>query len=78
MEISKIAMYKFWNDYVKPKHREKMELCYMNRFIVYIKTENIHVDIAKDVETKVDTLNYELERSLHEKNIKKVLGLMKD
>ena len=30
-------------------------------FIVYIKTEDIHVDIAKDVETRCDISNYELD-----------------
>ena len=35
-----------------------------NSFIVYRKTEDICVDIAKDVETRFDTSNYELERSL--------------
>ena len=33
-------------------------------FIMYIKTEDIYVDIAKDVETRFDTSNYELERPL--------------
>ena len=32
------------------------------RYIVFIKTEDIYVDIAKDVETRSDTSNYELER----------------
>ena len=33
-------------------------------FIVYIKTDDIYKDIAKDVETRFDTSNYELERPL--------------
>ena len=33
-------------------------------FIVYIKTDVIYKDIAKDVETRFDTSNYELERPL--------------
>ena len=39
LELSKILMYKFWYDYVKPKYDEKIELCYMNTdsFIVHIK-----------------------------------------
>ena len=46
--------------------------------LVYIKTEDNYVDIGKDVETRSDTSNYELERHyLKEKN-KKVTGLMKD
>ena len=33
-------------------------------FIVYIKTEDIYVYIAKDAEEKSNTSNYELDRSL--------------
>ena len=33
-------------------------------FIVYIKTKDIYVDIAKDVETRSDILNYETDRAL--------------
>ena len=29
----------------------------MNSFIVYIKTEDIYSDIAKDVDTRFDTYN---------------------
>ena len=38
LESSKIVMYEFWYDYVKPKYHEKAKLCYMNTesFIVYI------------------------------------------
>ena len=34
-----------------------------NIFIVYIKTDDIFKDIAKDVDTRFDTSNYELECS---------------
>ena len=42
---------------MKPKYGEKAELCYMDteRFIVYVKTEDIYSDIANDVETKCNT-----------------------
>ena len=46
--------------------------------IVYIKTEDIYVDIAKDFEARFDTSNYELERPLPKGKNKKVIGLMKD
>ena len=57
LELSKILMYEFWYDYVKPKYGEKAKLCYMdtNSFIVYIKTDDIYKDIAEDVETRFDT-----------------------
>ena len=33
-------------------------------FIVYIKTEDIYVDIAKNIKTRFDTSNYEIGRTL--------------
>ena len=29
-ELSKILMYEFWYDHVKPKYGEKAKLCYMD------------------------------------------------
>ena len=46
--------------------------------IVYIKIEHIHIDIAKDVETRFDTSNYELKRPLSNGKNKKVIDLIKD
>ena len=86
-ELSKILIYQFWHDYVKPKYNKKAKLCYMDTvlygFIVYIKTDYIYEDIAEDVETRFDTSNYELECNSTERPIpkgknKKVIGLMKD
>ena len=39
LELSKILMYEFLCDYVKPKYGEKVKLCYIDadNFIVYIK-----------------------------------------
>ena len=80
LEISKILICKFWYDYIKPKYGEKETLYYMdtNSFIVYIKTEDIYSDIAKNVETRFQTSNYELDRPLPNEKNKKVIGLMKD
>ena len=57
LEISKTVTSKFG---------EKAKLCQtdINSFTVYIKPEDIYADIAKDVETRFDTSNYELERPL--------------
>ena len=30
LELSKILMYEFWYDYVRPKYGEKAKLCYMD------------------------------------------------
>ena len=58
LELSKILMYGFWYNYVKPKYGEKAKLCYIDTdsFIVYLKTD-IHNDITEDVETRFDTSN---------------------
>ena len=49
LEISKIFMYEFRYDYIKPKYGEKAKLSYMDTdsFIVYIKTDDIYKDIAE-------------------------------
>ena len=55
-------------------------MCYIDTdsFIVYIKTDDIYKDIAEDVETRLDTSNYELDRPLPKGKNRKVTGLMKD
>ena len=47
-------------------------------FIVYIKTVHINKDFAKDVETRSDTSDYELNRPLPKGKTKNVIELMKD
>ena len=67
LEISKILMYEFWYDYMKPKHNDNIKLCYMDTdsFVMNIKTI-------------FDTSNYEVNRPLPTGTNKKVTGLMKD
>ena len=42
-----------------------------NSLIVHVKKEYIYKNIAKDVEKRLDTSNYELERSLPKRKNKK-------
>ena len=80
LEISKILMYGFWYDYMKPKCGNDIKLCYMDRdsFIMNIKTNDFYEDIANDVENRFDTSNYEVNRLLPMGKNKKVIGIMKD
>ena len=73
-------MHEFCYYYVKPKYGEKLKLRYMDTdsFIVYIKINEIYKDIAKDIETRFDTSNYELDRPLPKGKNRKVIELMKD
>ena len=64
LDISKILMYECWYDYMKPKYNDKVKLCYMDTdsFVMNIKTNDFHKDIANDVEKRFDTSNYEVNR----------------
>ena len=52
LEISKILMYGFWYDYMKPKYNDNLRLCNMDMdsFIMNIKTNDFYKDISDDVE----------------------------
>lgn len=45
---------------MKPEYEDNAKLCCMNTdsFIVHVKTEDVYVNIAQDVEIRFDTLNY--------------------
>ena len=63
LEISKLLMYEFWYDCMKPKYGDNIKLCYMDTdsFIMNIKTEDFYKDIANDVEKRFDTSNFEVD-----------------
>ena len=66
LELSKILMYEFLYDYVKPKYGENAKLCYMNTnsFITHVKRDDTYKGILEDTETRFDTSGFELERPL--------------
>ena len=80
LEISKILMYEFWYNYMKPKYGDNVKLCYMDTdsFIMHIKIEDFYKAIADDVEKRFNTSDYEIHRPLPIGKNKKVTGLMKD
>ena len=89
LEISKILMYEFWYDYMKPKYNDNVRLCYIDTdsFVMHIKKNDFYKDIANDVENRFDNSKYEVNtsetsavarRPLPTGKNKKVTGLMKD
>ena len=56
LEISKILMYEFWYDYMKPKYNDDVKLCYMDTdsFVMHIKTNYFYKDISDDVDNRFD------------------------
>ena len=82
LDLSKIIMYEFYYDYMKPKYGNRLKSCYMDtdRFVYHIKTEDFYVDITDDAEKRFDTSGYDKKdaRPLPIGLNKKVIGLMKD
>ena len=89
LDLSKIVMYEFHYDYMKPKYDGEnsrlwgtpyLKLCCMDTdSLVYkIKTEDFYADIADDVPARFYTSGYIPDRSLPISLNKKVIGLMKD
>ena len=82
LDISKTLMYEFYYDYLNPRYKDKVKLCYMDTdsFILLIETEDFFKDIADDVNEWFDTSNYDKndKRPLPIRANKKVLGKFKD
>ena len=89
VDLSKIVMYEFHYDYMKPKFKDP-QLCYMDTdsLIYNIKTEDFYADITEDIPARFDTSGYIPDRPgtegagascpLHIGLNKKVVRLMKD
>ena len=78
LDLSKLVMYEFQYDYMKPKYGDKQRLC-------HIKTEDFYKDIAEDIPARFDTSGYDSStagqggaRPLPVGMNKKVIGSMKD
>ena len=80
LEISKILMYEFWHDYMKPKYNDNVRLCYMDMdsFIMNIKTNDFYKEISYDVDNRFETSNFAVKKQLPIGKNKKIIGLMKD
>ena len=57
-----------------------LQLCYIDTdsVIINTKTSNFFNDKSKDIEERIDTFNYEVERTLTVGSKKKVISPMKD
>ena len=57
LHISKMIMYQFWYDYIKPKYGERAKLCYTDtdNFVIHIQTDDFFEDISNDIERWFDT-----------------------
>ena len=61
LDISKIPIYEFWYNYLKPKYKENLQLCYMDTDsrIFDVKTKDWYKDISYDINKDlIDTSQY--------------------
>ena len=49
LDLNKTKIYEVWLDYVKPKYRKNIKLCYMDTdsFIVHVKRDETYKHIAE-------------------------------
>ena len=80
LDISKILMYEFWYDYIKPKYGDRAKLCYTDTdsFVINIITEDFFEDISDDVEGWLGTSSYVDKRPLAIGKNKRVPDLFND
>ena len=52
LSLSKVLIYEYWYDEMKPKYGDRIRLCYMDTdsFVMHIKTKDCYEDIVDDVE----------------------------
>ena len=82
LDVSKILMYDFHYNYIKPKYSEKAKLLFTDTdsLMYEMETEDFYKDISPDVRNLIDTSNLPKD---HPSGIevglnKKIIGMMKD
>ena len=82
LELSKLWMYKFFYEYLKPKYGDRIELLYMDTdsFILHIRTDDFYGGIRNDIPQYFDASEFPTD---HPSGIqtglnKKVPGMFKD
>ena len=82
LDKSKVLMYEFYYDYLKPKYNDKAKLLYMDSdsFVLQIEAEDFFEDIKNDIHDWLDTSKYLklLDLPLEYGVNKKIIGKMKD
>lgn len=59
LDLSKVVMYQFYYEYLKPKYGDNIQLLYTDTdsFIIYVKTHDFYLDIQADLD-RFDTSDY--------------------
>jgi len=78
LELSKLTMYKFYYEYLKPKYQERVMLLFTDTdsLCCQIQTPDLYKDMSEAMDL-FDTSNFDPDHSLYSKNNYRVLGKMK-
>ena len=78
LELSKLIMYKFFYDYLKPKYGDRCMLLFTDTdsLCCEIETQNLHQDMSEALH-HFDTSNFEPDHPLYSTRNHRVLGKMK-
>ncbi|XP_031549115.1 uncharacterized protein LOC116286691 [Actinia tenebrosa] len=79
LDLSKLLMYEFYYDKLRPKYGDRCHLLYTDTdsLILEVQTEDIYEDCLEDID-EYDTSGYPKEHFLYSAKNKKVIGKMKD
>ena len=79
LDYSKIHMYSFYYDVLKPKYNDKIKLAYTDTdsFIIHVETDDIYTDF-KHINQHMDFSDFPKSHECYNASNKKVLGKMKD
>ncbi len=79
LDLSKLHMYRFYYDMLKPKYKEKIKLAYTDTdsFIIHTQTEDMFDDL-KTLSEHMDFSGYDKSHKCYDNTNKKVLGKFKD
>jgi hypothetical protein len=79
LELSKLLMFQFWYQTIKPTYRDKAKLLYTDTdsLIIHIETEDVYQDMREHGET-YDTSDYPNNHPCFSTTNKKIPGKMKD
>jgi len=78
LKLSKLTVYKFYYDYLKPKYQERCMLLFTDTdsLCCHIQTPNLHRDMSEAMDL-FDTSNFDPDHFLYSRKNYRVLGKMK-
>lgn len=80
LDISKVVMYEYYYNFLKPKYGENIQIAYTDTdsFVLHVKTDDFYEDMKQNLE-RYDTSDYPLNNQFQMPLVnKKIPGLFKD